>query len=783
MRKVKYLVAALLLMGATTTFTSCIDNDEPAGITDLRGAKAELIRAKAAVETARVAYVEAQTRWANAEAEAKEIQNKRDDLKYQKEQATTEAEIARIQAELEINKLNWENWKINAQMELDKTKKEYEDLQEYLAAADNVLNGYEQQLLSDAKTQLQEAYNYMEKAHSLYIGAQDDLNTAYINYDEETIKAGFERQLELKKFELAGLEKVVSEYQAQIEKDYGTADWEAEIKSLTDSIAKLELKRGSIVEEQTKYVNSDEYRAAEQAVNTTKNKLDNAKVEEEYKYEIPSEIVTDFKTKIGQNYADAYVVAEGSKSYFKVAKGAKATSSDPAKPATAQDLAGILEIVDARIEDFNSEWDAVIDGADETAKANLEAAKKSYEAAVTAWKNATTKYNNAKGFDGAAYDKIVKTAVDVIDKNYAIAIKPGTTETEKAANVAALNAIASALVTYYNAVDAKVGLTTNEVTLEITNPVGDPAKVKKTILAWLSDATYSGIYLKKIGMQSDVASFKKYYIADYGKTSGAVKSMGSEDTIYEALVAASDAAFGKRIYYYSDVTISAANKNEYLLVQPTLDEVRVAIAKAEAENATLTGAAVAVVDAEDAIAATTDKATYKEGYVALKAALETELTTILNHVEDLQDAYDKAVADFDKFKANKDAYTAKAQAVQGVIDALMRIKGQLQNLVNLALPGGSGNESTEQLVAWLTAQLDTAKANVIAKEKEIADLEKQLAQVEDGTYNQTMYIEYYKQAVEFAKSVYEEAQTLYADALVRLQEVVAALTNSSESAE
>ena len=30
MKKTKYLVAALLLMGATTTFTSCIDNDEPA---------------------------------------------------------------------------------------------------------------------------------------------------------------------------------------------------------------------------------------------------------------------------------------------------------------------------------------------------------------------------------------------------------------------------------------------------------------------------------------------------------------------------------------------------------------------------------------------------------------------------------------------------------------------------------------------------------------------------------------------------------------------------------
>ena len=48
MRKWTYLVAALLVGGATTTFTGCIDNDEPAGIEQLRGAKAEFIKAKAA---------------------------------------------------------------------------------------------------------------------------------------------------------------------------------------------------------------------------------------------------------------------------------------------------------------------------------------------------------------------------------------------------------------------------------------------------------------------------------------------------------------------------------------------------------------------------------------------------------------------------------------------------------------------------------------------------------------------------------------------------------------
>ena len=46
-----------LMAGSSVTFTGCIDNDEPAGIENLRGAKAELLKAKAAVETAKVAYV------------------------------------------------------------------------------------------------------------------------------------------------------------------------------------------------------------------------------------------------------------------------------------------------------------------------------------------------------------------------------------------------------------------------------------------------------------------------------------------------------------------------------------------------------------------------------------------------------------------------------------------------------------------------------------------------------------------------------------------------------
>lgn len=68
MRKWTYLVAALLLGGTTATFTGCIDNEEPAGITELRGAKAELLRAKAVVEAAEAAIKNAQAACLQADA-------------------------------------------------------------------------------------------------------------------------------------------------------------------------------------------------------------------------------------------------------------------------------------------------------------------------------------------------------------------------------------------------------------------------------------------------------------------------------------------------------------------------------------------------------------------------------------------------------------------------------------------------------------------------------------------------------------------------------------------
>lgn len=101
MRKWTYLVAALLMGGVSTSLTSCIDNDEPAGITDLRGAKAEFIRAKAAYETALAGIQQVKIEREQVYLEMDKNNLEIEKLKLAKEQAQNEYEIAEIQNNLE----------------------------------------------------------------------------------------------------------------------------------------------------------------------------------------------------------------------------------------------------------------------------------------------------------------------------------------------------------------------------------------------------------------------------------------------------------------------------------------------------------------------------------------------------------------------------------------------------------------------------------------------------------------------------------------------------------
>ena len=100
MRKWTYLVAALLMSGTAATFTSCIDNEEPAGIEAMRTAKAEFYSAQAALKLAEVEYENAKTQLKLQEVEKEKYMNEA--LRLQNELLAAENENEKKKLALEL---------------------------------------------------------------------------------------------------------------------------------------------------------------------------------------------------------------------------------------------------------------------------------------------------------------------------------------------------------------------------------------------------------------------------------------------------------------------------------------------------------------------------------------------------------------------------------------------------------------------------------------------------------------------------------------------------------
>lgn len=204
MKKWTYLVAAGMLLGATPVFTGCIDNDEPEGITNLRGAKAELLSAKAAVEAAKVAQVQADAALTQAQAKVQEAEA----MKVQAEAKKIEAEAKIAEAQAALLNAQTESEKATLQGIIDaneRAQKEWEEKAAQRAAeAEAAIKAaeykaleaqakYQQALVALQTSQqrvLKEYITKLETATSNYYDALDDLRVAQrnVNTQDATIK-------------------------------------------------------------------------------------------------------------------------------------------------------------------------------------------------------------------------------------------------------------------------------------------------------------------------------------------------------------------------------------------------------------------------------------------------------------------------------------------------------------------------------------------------------------------------------------------------------------------
>ena len=100
MKKWSKLVLAAMLSVGTLLVSGCIENIEPSGIADLRGAKAELLRAQVALQTAQAAKLEADAALVLAQAKVQEALAKQEEarVKFVEAQALAEQYKAEYQA-------------------------------------------------------------------------------------------------------------------------------------------------------------------------------------------------------------------------------------------------------------------------------------------------------------------------------------------------------------------------------------------------------------------------------------------------------------------------------------------------------------------------------------------------------------------------------------------------------------------------------------------------------------------------------------------------------------
>ena len=295
MNKKFYLGAILLatMTLSTGALTSCIDNDEPEGITELRGAKAELLRAKAAVELANAELIQQQVnlaaiqvklqealhatlvsreeaktaeQWAKAsqaEAEASQEWAVAEKLWAEanyawsvadEKRAAADAAIAKIKAQLEVDLQNIKTWLLQAQ-------NNYENVTAEIEAAKAVLTDVQATKLAALQLDVDTAWGKYKSAQQAVLTAMDALFKA-TNTEEDNIE-GLQRAVVSAKAKLLAVNAAYDELKALAEDATPTA-WETRMDSLktySDKTAPLEKAELDLKMEEIKQ--SAEYKAAD----------------------------------------------------------------------------------------------------------------------------------------------------------------------------------------------------------------------------------------------------------------------------------------------------------------------------------------------------------------------------------------------------------------------------------------------------------------------------------------------------------------------------------------
>lgn len=786
----KYLSVVLfgaLMLGTAGTFTGCIDNDEPAGIEELRGAKAELLKAKAAVEQANAAYRQAETAWMQAKVQEQELLNKGIELGNQKlelelkvQEAKTEAEIAywqsqleQTKAELEINKVKWEALLLQSKQNLAYVQQAYDNAMAAIEASKLVLSKEELTILEAAQGRVEALAGKLETAHKNLNDTAEALNkllTADSSNPNLVTEAELLNKIEEKQIALDSKNLEVSKIEELIAKNIDTFEgWEAEVKDLEAKIAAQDTLLAQIRIERTKIQESQEakdaYKAWQDAANArykaeqeqtdayAGKKVNNVSYTfklDKFSYNVASNLalteVLD-ATNTGDVKTDYYkngVFAYGDESYT---QNDYINNKGTATESALKEMLALVNAVPGRAAE-DLAW-VNLDLSNE--KKNLTAAENDYDKAFEAWEKAVKDYKDGKTYTEDQFNIAVSQMKGILQD-----IKDGDYEGSDDVKVAAQKAAYNEYITFRQ-------------TMTDNKQNNQPATLPATITDY-----------KTLKAALDAGSVDSYVPAAYNPV--------DPET---ALMTASKAAFGEKMYMFDGKPrLTEPSASEIAEAKKDLDFQVMDVDDYSAKY----GAMGKVWFYEDKVNYYTQIIEQAEAIQNLKAALTAQqdavnkqiaantasLVPFAEAVEKAKEAEVAAMNAHDALYADINAEEAKVTATRtSYVNIKAAIEKEIADIVdydNVTIT----DKTVEGIKQALAEALNGAKEDVVEAEQDLAAAQKELELFKAGEYTLQYAIEKAQAELERAQARFDEAQAIYKIALEDLNALIAKFTAASE---
>ena len=394
-KKWTYVAIVSMMLGVAPVFTGCVDTDEPAGIEQLRGAKAELLKAKAAVEQARVELVKAQAAHELANAERQQA-----DADYRK------AEAEYYRAKTEHEKLIWEQElkekiaAVEAAIASEKAAQAASELalinaQKAIAIAKASLTEKEYNGLWLYQLNINEAKARVDRAKTEFDAATAEYTTAMESYDKvqdnHEWKSHLQHEVEVAQYNYEMAVKALEDAKAWAVLPEDVKGWQARYDELKQKEADLKTEKEKLD------VQVEEWKAGNEtaiAFNEAETAWDIAKGKEvkleAYSYDLDLSVlnIETNQTIDGDEVSDSY------KNYYD-----EPTSPDDNWIDEGSDIGGYLTTLQGQIQqiealklDKNGEaWNEILVNQ---AKADVTAKTTEFTNASKTWQNAIDGFND-----------------------------------------------------------------------------------------------------------------------------------------------------------------------------------------------------------------------------------------------------------------------------------------------------------------------------------------------------------------------------------------------------